>query len=136
MDASGPIPFRAAAAYGTPRPSVTRSPGDVRINPPQTGTRASGNLVRPNSVDQVNVAPTPAAKPSAIDTLVAGSVRSDINRGVGFDGDPPSLATSGMGQPIQPSVAKDAPLQLYNRHADRLEAATSVALGRTLDIQG
>ena len=131
MDASGPIPFRAAAAYGAPRPSVTRSPGDVRSSPPQTGAPASGNQVRPNSVDQVNV----AANPSTIDTLVAGSVRSDINRGVGFDGDPPSLATSGRGQPIQPAKAQDAPLQLYNRHADRLEAATSVALGRSLDIK-
>ena len=133
MDASGPIPFRAAAAYGTPRPTAPRAAGDVQgpMSPNRAST--SAHQVRPNNtVDQVNV----RSNPSSIDHLVAGSVRSDINRGVGFDGDPPSVATSGIGQPIQPAIAEDAPLQLYNRHADRLEAATSVALGRTLDIQG
>ena len=135
MDASGPIPFRAAVAYGTPRPSVSRGTGDLGSTNPQptspSGSPADGSRIRSNLIDQVNIAPDA----SSIDTLVAGSVRSDINRGLGFDGDPPSLAARGTSQPIQPAKAQDAPLQLYNRHADRLEAATSVALGRTLDIQ-
>ena len=135
MDASGPIPFRAAVAYGTPRPSVIRGSGDVRVSDPQISSPVGGDSLRPRSADRVNVAVTPPANPSTIDSLVAGSVRSDINRGVGFDGDSSSPASSGMGQPIQPTVPRDAPLQLYNRHADRLEAATSVALGRTLDLQ-
>jgi len=82
-------------------------------------------------VDQLDVT-TP---PSTVDALVAGTVRSDINRGIGFDGDPPAPTSPGTARPIQAPIAEDAPLQLYNRHADRLEAATSVALGRTLDIQ-
>ena len=131
MDASGPIPFRAAVAYGTPRPSITRNAADVRSTTPQPGVGAGGPSASATPVDQVSLATTPAS----IDALVAGSVRSDINRGVGFDGDPPASSTGPMGQPLQAPRLQDAPLQLYNRHADRLEAATSVAVGRTLDIQ-
>lgn len=126
MDASGPIPFRAAAAYGAPRPAVGREIGPTRG--PSSSPQTAGTI-RPATVDRVDVTPSTPV----MDRLVAGTVRSDINRGVGFDGDPSPAGSPG---PIRPPAAKDASLQLYNRHADRLEVATDVALGRTLDIQG
>ncbi|MCP4836376.1 MAG: hypothetical protein GY895_16605 [Phycisphaera sp.] len=127
MDASGPIPFRAAAAYGAPRPVVGREIGPAR-GPSTTSTNTAGSI-RPATVDRVEV----TTSTPVIDRLVAGTVRSDINRGVGFDGDPSPDRSRG---PIRPPAANDASLQLYNRHADRLEAATGVALGGSLDIQG
>ena len=73
-----------------------------------------------------------------LDRLVGGTVRSDINRGIGFDGDPAPPATgptTGSETPT-PRPASSGPFQLYNRHADRLEAATGVALGGSIDIKG
>ena len=127
MDLSGPIPFRAAAAYGAPRPVVGREIGPTSgASTPNPNTAGS---IRPATVDRVDV----TTSIPVIDRLVAGTVRSDINRRVGFDGD---LSTDRSQRPIRPPAANDASLQLYNRHADRLEAATGVALGGSLDIQG
>ena len=52
--------------------------------------------------------------------LVAGKVPSGINRGEGFDQTPPKAF------PRQT-------LQLYTNSAERMEAATRVAIGRILD---
>ena len=52
--------------------------------------------------------------------LVAGRVPSGINRGEGFDQIPP------------PGGARQT-LQLYSNNAERVEAATRVAVGRILD---
>ena len=96
MDLKGPIPFQAAAAYGLP--ATRKAPPAPEVLP---------------------AAPEPAAKtPRPVDVLVAGTVRSDVNRGIGFDGDAPT----------PPSMA------MYSRTAERLEASTRVALGKTLDI--
>ena len=59
-----------------------------------------------------------------IDKLVAGQVDTPINRGEGFD----QVAPTGN----DPS----ATLQLYTRPADRIDAATQVALGRSVDLNG
>ena len=57
--------------------------------------------------------------------LVAGQVTSPINKGEGFD------------QVVnRAAAAEQANLQLYNRSADQIEAATGVALGRSLDVKG
>ena len=59
-----------------------------------------------------------------IDKLVAGQVNTPINRGEGFD----------QGTPAGADPA--ATLQLYSRPADRVDAATQVALGRSIDLNG
>jgi hypothetical protein len=59
-----------------------------------------------------------------IDQLVAGQVPSPVNRGEGFDLD----TAKGTSEP--PS------LPLYTRAADQVEAATQVAIGRRIDLNG
>lgn len=59
-----------------------------------------------------------------LDKLVAGQVTSSINRGQGFD------------KIVDRPGADRASLPLYNRSADHVEAATNVALGRTVDVTG
>ena len=119
MDVSGPIPFRAAAAYGVSPQRATA--------PPRTPATTPGQAIRPAVVDIVDTAST---RVEGIRRLVAGTVRSDINRGIGFDSDGP------LGTAPKPAMPRsDGSFRLYNRHADRIEAATGVALGRSLDIQ-
>jgi hypothetical protein len=119
MDASGPIPFRVAAAYGVPAARQTAAPRPS-VSP--------GQAIRPAVVDIVE---TTSTKVDGLRQLVAGTVRSDINRGIGFDEDGP------RGTAPRPAVPRaDGTLHLYNRQADRMEAATGVALGRSLDVQG
>jgi hypothetical protein len=119
MDVSGPIPFRVAAAYGVSPQRATASPG--------TPATTAGQAIRPAVVDIVDTAST---RTEGIRRLVAGTVRSDINRGVGFDSD------GSLGTAPKPAMPRnDGSFRLYNRHADHLEAATGVALGKSLDIQ-
>jgi hypothetical protein len=59
-----------------------------------------------------------------IDKLVAGQVTTPVNRGDGFD----QVAPAGGDT--------EATLQLYTRPADRVDAATQVALGRSVDLSG
>ena len=100
MELRGPIPFSAAAAYGLPaRPAPAASEPAAKAN-------ASAQTMTPRPVD----------------FLVAGTIRSDVNRGVGFDGDAVSTAPASMA--------------MYSRTAERLEAATRVALGKSLDVTG
>ena len=129
MDATGPIPFQAASAYGM------RPTGSPRVSaPPATPEAGSPTAVRPMAADRVDL----TTRSGGLDRLVGGTVRSDINRGIGFDGDPAPPATGPTTGPETPTPrpASSGPFQLYNRHADRLEAATSVALGGSIDIKG
>ncbi len=121
MDASGPISFRAAAAYGV---SSTRQAGAPR----PTAAVTAGQEIRPPVVDIVETA---SSRVDGLRRLVAGTVRSDINRGLGFDEDGPRGTAP---RPTPPRA--DGSLHLYNRQADRMEAATGVAIGRSLDVQG
>jgi hypothetical protein len=70
----------------------------------------------------------PAAAPrgsSPVQQLVSGRVESPVGRGEGFD------------QPAaRNAVPAGAPMQMYTRSADRVEVATSVATGRSLDVRG
>ena len=122
MDPSGPIPFRAASAYGIrPTQSAEAPP---RVAPGQA-------ITPPASTTRVDLVETTSNRIEGIQKLVAGTVRSDINRGLGFDEDgPPGTAP----RPAPPTA--DGSLHLYNRQADRMDAATGVALGRSLDVQG
>ena len=134
MDPTGPIPFRASAAYGVRPTAPAGRPITVTGAIGATGTTPEANAaIRPTVVDQVE---TRSAATGRLDLLVAGTVRSDINRGTGFDGDSVSTIPSGTHLPTRPQAVNEGPMHLYNRQADRIEAATGVALGRTLDIQG
>lgn len=57
---------------------------------------------------------------AGLSRLVAGTVPSGINRGEGFD-------------QIPPRAFPQQTLQLYSNSAERVEAATRVAVGRILD---
>ncbi|MAB72497.1 MAG: hypothetical protein CMJ54_08320 [Planctomycetaceae bacterium] len=114
MNVRGPIPINAAAAYGLGRPTPVKPTAD-----PAT-LRAAG------TVDVVDIRSTP---PAGMRSLVAGTVRSDVNRGVGFDGDPKVAPNP---RPTPPSAG---PLHLYTSQADRIEAATGVEIGRHLDLE-
>ena len=74
----------------------------------------------PTSAASEPAAQARGQRPRAVDQLVGGTVQSDVNRGVGFDGDAPAPASMAM----------------YSRTAERLEAATRVALGQQLDVTG
>ena len=68
-------------------------------------------------------APTPAQATSTtggMARLVAGKVASGVNRGEGFD-------------QVPPKAFPRQTLQLYSSSAERVEAATRVAVGRILD---
>lgn len=117
MDAPGPIPFRpipfhAAQAYGMrsgARDSAARD-AQGRIQPPLA--RAA------DRTDRVS---------ASLAELVSGSVKSPVSRGAGFDA---PQAAGPRGQ------APGAPLTMYTRAADRIEVATQVTVGRTLDTRG
>ncbi|MBI1304368.1 MAG: hypothetical protein GC172_11375 [Phycisphaera sp.] len=61
--------------------------------------------------------------------LVSGAVDSPVSRGQGFDSAAPM-------QPVATRQTTAGNFALYTRAADRLEVATSVALGRTFDARG
>ncbi|MHC5114155.1 MAG: hypothetical protein ACYTGP_06980 [Planctomycetota bacterium] len=64
---------------------------------------------------------TPAADSSKLNQLVAGTVNVNAS--------PPTTPTVAAG-------AADGPYQLYTRAADRIEAATAVQIGRSIDVRG
>jgi len=102
MDTNGPIPFRVAAAYG-----FTPQPRSAPVNQP----------IAPNDKVAFDAA-----------ELLGATVRSDINRGTGFDGDANGANT--------PHAGGSDRLPLYTRSAEQVEAATRVALGQRIDITG
>lgn len=106
MRIDGPIPFHVAQAYGVKRPTAPSV-----ISPTQPPVSPSVEGVDASS----------GVKPSeSLKQLIAGKVA----QGVDFD----SAST-----PARPSGPV---LQLYNRAADKIEAATGVHLGRSLDLKG
>jgi hypothetical protein len=120
MNVRGPIPFNAAAAYGV---------GLARPTRPATSLPGNTPTIRPEIVDLVDTVHTKSGPTPELRELVAGVVRSDINRGLGFDGDPASAT------PPRPEPPHAGGLHLYSRNADRLEVATRVELGRNLDLK-
>lgn len=77
------------------------------------------SITAPGSSPDV-AAPTPAVIGSGLRQLIGGMVRESVD----FD------SASTPARPAGPT------LQLYNRAADRVEAATGVHIGRALDIKG
>lgn len=108
MHINGSIPVHVARAYGVNRAQPTRPAGPA--TPAQPVAR-----IRPS--DSHEPGQTSNAK---IDALVAGRVDQPIS----FQG------------AAAPKSAPNAVLQLYTRAADRIEAATAVQLGRSLDVTG
>jgi len=125
VGADGFAPARGAAVA---RGSVS---ADGRIEAP---------VARPATRDEraAIVARKPAAERSVggvpasaeeVAKLVSGAVDSPVSRGRGFDSGPSA-------QPAAQRATPSGNFALYTRAADRLEVATSVALGRTLDARG
>ena len=102
-------PNSAINLYTGMRPIRPAAPGSVQ---PNGGTPASAASREVGDVTQTG----------RLQDLVAGTVQSGINRGVGFEG---------------PNNAQRADaMQLYTSDAERVEAATGVARGRILDTTG
>ena len=103
-------PNSAINLYTGMRPIRPASTGSVQpdgtVSNPDAAARDSGSLDRTGRLKD----------------LVAGTVQSGINRGVGFDA---------------PTKADRADaMQLYTSDAERVEAATGVARGQILDTTG
>ena len=135
MNVPPPIPFRAAQAYGPSAP----------LRAPQTAsTETAAPKGAPTPTDRTTLS-TPTG-PTRLSQLVAGTVRSDINHGHGFDGDPISQSsqiTPPTGRPLRAPEAAGTPqptdqdsFQLYSRTAERIEAATRRQVGSLIDLRG
>ena len=106
MRINGSIPFHVARAYGAQKPQAAR-PAANPAPPP------SSAAARPADAFQ----PAGAAQSPTIQSLIAGQVQRPID--------------------FMPNVAPQSEsLQLYTRAADRIEAATAVQIGRSLDVRG
>lgn len=88
------------------RPAATGSVQPTEITPASGPSREVGDVTQGGRLED----------------LVAGTVQSGINRGVGFDG--------------PTKVDRADAMQLYTSDAERVEAATGVARGRILDTTG
>jgi hypothetical protein len=129
MQVNGPIPFHAARAYGMPRTSApatstqaaglsfqrAASAGAIPQQMPATATDRIERSAAPPP-PSASAAPAPARGKAPADGLVAGHVPG----GVDFSGPVPTRGSS---------------LSLYSRAADRVEAATAVNIGRSLDLR-
>ncbi len=106
MQIGGSFPIHIARAYGA-RPAQSSAPG-IPIKA----------IAPPTRPDQTLNGSAPLGQ--TIDKLIGGQVNQSVN----FD-----IAST----PVNP--AGNA-LQLYTRAADKIEAATGVLLGLSLDISG
>ena len=127
MQVNGPIPFHAARAYGMPRSSApatsapaaglsfqrAASAGAIQSRTPATAT---DRAERSDAPPFASTSAAPARSTVPADGLVAGHVSG----GVDFSGPVPTRGSS---------------LSLYSRAADRVEAATAVNIGRSLDLR-
>jgi hypothetical protein len=146
MDSPAPINFQAhagrvAQAYGVRKPGAVAIPPAIREN--GKATIGADGMIRPPFAPGGNPAGAGAdarqdrvtfsspAIPEQIEQLIAGQVDSPVSRGQGFDEPPPrrTPATAGSG-------GAAGAYAMYTRSADRVEVATSVALGRSLDARG
>jgi hypothetical protein len=121
----GFAPTRGAAAA---RGSVS---ADGRIEAPvaRPATRDErAALVARKPTSERSVGGVPASV-EEVAKLVAGAVDSPVSRGQGFDSASPTQSGTQRATPA-------GNFALYTRAADRLEVATSVALGRTFDARG
>lgn len=127
VDVPPSIPFRAAQAYGAP--PATNTPASRKADP------AAPIAHRP-IVDRLELESVPSSR---LNSLVAGTVRSDINHGHGFDGDaatPPRNGPIGKIDDDGLNAAAVGNYPLYTRKAEHVEAAMRVQLGSTIDLKG
>lgn len=146
MDSLAPINFQAhagrvAQAYGARKPAgatlspATRESGkatigaDGVIRPPfSPGANPNGQGA---NARQDRVTFSGPAIPEQIEQLIAGQVDSPVSRGEGFDEPPPQRGPASATRTAAPGA-----YAMYTRAADRVEVATSVALGRSIDARG
>ncbi len=115
----GSIPFHVAKAYGVtpsaaPRPAAARPAAPVEPATPAARTATVG--------------PASTSRSSQIDALIGGRVPGRVS----FDGGSGVTNAAASARAAGPTFS----LPLYTRAADRIEAATGVNLGRTLDVRG
>jgi hypothetical protein len=142
MDSLGPINFQAhagrvAQAYGVRKPAGAALAPTAR----EAGKATIGadGVIRPPFAPGGNPADTRqdrvafssgTAIPEQIEQLIAGQVDSPVSRGEGFD-EPASRRPANAA-----AAGASGAYAMYTRSADRVEVATSVALGRSLDARG
>lgn len=136
MDLQGPIPFRAAQAYGM-RPNGPARTGAVpgsganaidQPSAPGASRKPDGTIEPPFAERRDHVSVTLAS-------LVSGKVESPVGRGAGFEQPAPTISAQSSRSSVGPVAAPGA-YAMYTRAADRVEAATAVSIGRTLDARG
>lgn len=146
MDSPAPINFQAhagrvAQAYGVRKPSGAAPTQSIRetgkasigadgvIRPPYApGGNPAGNTAETRQ-DRVTFS-SASAIPEQIEQLIAGQVDSPVSRGEGFD-----EPAASRGPASAASGSARGAYAMYTRSADRVEVATSVALGRSLDAR-
>ncbi len=123
MDSPSPLSFRAAQAYGLPN---ARAP----ITQQTTGRIERGRIVPPfnPAAAAATAAETEAATRRDTVSLIAGQVNSPLMRGEGFDQSSTASSTT--------SRNPGGNFAMYSRAADRIEVATKVTLGKSLDARG
>jgi hypothetical protein len=163
MDSPTPINFRAAQAtmaYGG-RPATraqfgqpgqvtqagqpTTQPGSGSPSSPartSVSRQADGSIIPPHArastPDPMRIGRHQDTLSPALAAMVAGQVDSPVSRGEGFEAPQPLPQTalssrSDVGQPPRSAVGAYA---MYTRAADRIEVATGLTLGRTVDARG
>ena len=136
MSTTGPISFRAAQAYGLRPDANNRSNAGGRESSAARGVasesgstsvaKASAN-VRADHLSISLAKLVPNLKPG----LIAGAVDSAVGRGSGFD-----EASANSSLSSRTSSAQAGAFAMYTRAADRVEVATSVMLGASIDAHG
>jgi len=158
MDSPSPLNFRAAqaaTAYGQGirpqfRPQAqpdaraelrgnapNNSPSNPASQQASNAARftASGTIVPPLARENANANPMrvgrrPDALAPNLASMVAGQVDSPVARGAGFDA-PAAATAASTARPTAPAA-----YAMYTRAADRVEVATGLSVGRTLDARG
>ena len=118
--------FRAAQAYG---PAGARASSTKQVQQQSTGRVVNGRIVPPFS--QMSVAEAAASTRRDVVTLVAGQVDSPVSQGEGFD----QPVTSPRSNATPAGNLATGNFAMYSRAADRVEVATAVTLGRSLDAR-
>ncbi|MEY3142406.1 MAG: hypothetical protein RLY21_899 [Planctomycetota bacterium] len=147
MDSPTPINFQAhagrvAQTYGVRKPAGAAFPAPARES--GKATIGADGLIRPPFSPAANPNGNSAesrqdrvtfsggnAIPEQIEQLIAGQVDSPVSRGQGFDEPPPQRGSAAAARGGAPGA-----YAMYTRSADRVEVATSVAIGRSLDARG
>ncbi len=158
MDSPSPLNFRAAqaaTAYGQGirpqfRPQAqadaraelrgtapSNSPSNAASPQASNAARftASGTIIPPLARESVDANPMrvgrrPDALAPHLAAMVAGQVDSPVARGTGFDA-PAAMTATPASRPTAPAA-----YAMYTRAADRVEVATGLSVGRTLDARG